>query len=516
MSSVRALRHRVQVGIGLALAFTACGLAGVLAVPATSLAAADANFVGYWEDPPALGYAPFTITSENFVTGECVGTSIPGYLLTGCKVTGQAYEFVIETEGGGYRSFNKGTFEGNKATGSFNDGTEHQYTATRLVNLTGTWVAVYHCESGECKGQSFPAIDTLSQAEGSSSVTGANEGESISGTVSGQSFEYHSGTVGGSTSEATLTVSEDGLSWEGALQDSNHTSGKYTATRLPSVSSVSPSSGSALGGTAVTITGGGFSAGATVSFGSSSASSVTVNSTGSITATSPAGAGTVDVTVTTSAGTSATTPGDRFTYIAPAITPPAPLPEVAFTPPPKLGVTGNVAPVSGTVLLRLHGSASFVALSSLRQIPFGSVIDVTHGRVSVTTAAPHGGTQTGEFFEGEFVLTQGRNGLVVAALTGGDFSVCPTARERAHKARASAAHVSGKHVVRKLWANAHGSFSTKGNYAAGAVAGTEWLTEDLCDGTVIRVTRDKVAVTNLVNHHHAMVKVGHRYLAKAP
>ena len=114
------------------------------------------------------------------------------------------------------------------------------------------------------------------------------------------------------------------------------------------------------------------------------------------------------------------------------------------------------------------------------------------------------------------MLSQGRNGLVVAALTGGDFSVCPTARERAHKARASAAHASGKHVVRKLWANAHGSFSTKGNYAAGAVAGTEWLTEDLCDGTLIRVTRDKVAVTNLVNHHHLTVRVGHSYLAKAP
>jgi hypothetical protein len=70
--------------------------------------------------------------------------------------------------------------------------------------------------------------------------------------------------------------------------------------------------------------------------------------------------------------------------------------------------------------------------------------------------------------------------------------------------------------VRKLWANAHGKFSTKGNYAAGAVQGTEWLTEDLCDGTYIKVTRDRVAVTNLVNHHHVEVRTGHHYLAKAP
>jgi hypothetical protein len=105
---------------------------------------------------------------------------------------------------------------------------------------------------------------------------------------------------------------------------------------------------------------------------------------------------------------------------------------------------------------------------------------------------------------------------VVATLTGGDFSGCPTARERSHMARTSSSHASGKHVVRKLWTNAHGSFSTKGNYAAATVRGTEWLTEDLCEGTLIRVTRDRVAVSNLVNHRHITVTAGHRYLAKAP
>ncbi|MGD0454383.1 MAG: CSLREA domain-containing protein [Solirubrobacteraceae bacterium] len=185
-------------------------------------------------------------------------------------------------------------------------------------------------------------------------------------------------------------------------------------------------------------------------------------------------------------------------------------------PAPVLGLTGDAALSSGRVFVKLPGTSAFVALTSLREIPFGTVINATNGTVTITTAGPHGGTQTGQFFGGEFVLTQGRNGLVVAALTGGSFSVCPTARERSHLARASAKHASGSHVVRKLWANAHGSFSTKGNYAAGAVEGTEWLTEDLCDGTLIRVTRDKVAVTNLVNHRHFTVKAGHRYFAKAP
>jgi hypothetical protein len=189
-------------------------------------------------------------------------------------------------------------------------------------------------------------------------------------------------------------------------------------------------------------------------------------------------------------------------------------------PPPVLAKTGNVAPVSGTVLVKVSGTSKFVPLSSLQQVPFGSVIEATNGTVSVTTALPGGKTQTGEFFSGEFILRQGPNGLVVAELTGGSFSVCPTKRERSHIARAgdvlARAAASGSHVVRKLWANAHGKFSTKGNYAAGAVQGTEWLTEDLCDGTLIKVTRDKVAVTNLVNHKHVEVKTGRHYLAKAP
>lgn len=185
-------------------------------------------------------------------------------------------------------------------------------------------------------------------------------------------------------------------------------------------------------------------------------------------------------------------------------------------PAPKLALTGNLAPVSGSVLVKLPGSSTFVALTTVDQIPFGAVVNATHGRVKLTTAGPHGGTQTGEFFEGEFILTQGRDGLVTATLAGGNFSVCPTARERSHLARASSKHASRKHVVRKLWTNAHGSFSTKGNYAAATVRGTEWLTEDLCEGTLIRVTRDRVVVTNLVNHRHATVNAGHRYLAKAP
>jgi len=188
-----------------------------------------------------------------------------------------------------------------------------------------------------------------------------------------------------------------------------------------------------------------------------------------------------------------------------------------------LSVNGNIAPVSGTVLVSVPGGGGFVPLTSLRQVPFGTIVDATNGTAAITTAAPHGGTQTGQFFEGSFVLTQGHSGVAVTKLVGGRFSVCPTKRHRGRRVRrghrgrraeTSTRHASGKHVVRKLWANAHGSFSTQGNYAVGAVQGTEWLTEDLCEGTLIRVTRHRVKVTDLVRHRSHIVKAGHSILIR--
>jgi hypothetical protein len=69
----------------------------------------------------------------------------------------------------------------------------------------------------------------------------------------------------------------------------------------PTVTSVSPNTGPATGGTSVTITGTNFTGTTAVSFGATAATGFTVNSATSITATSPAGTGTVDVRVTSRA-----------------------------------------------------------------------------------------------------------------------------------------------------------------------------------------------------------------------
>src|ERR1700683_4489414 len=97
-------------------------------------------------------------------------------------------------------------------------------------------------------------------------------------------------TPAGSVGTVTVTVTVSGQS--GSLANG------FNYAVIPTVTSVSPNSGLASGGTSVTITGTNFASGATVTFGSTAATNVTVVSAASITATPPAGtAGAVTVTV---------------------------------------------------------------------------------------------------------------------------------------------------------------------------------------------------------------------------
>jgi len=90
----------------------------------------------------------------------------------------------------------------------------------------------------------------------------------------------------------------------------------------PAVSLVSPVSGNIAGGTAVTITGTNFKAGATVKFGGTAASNVVFQNSTTLTATTPVhAAGAVEVAVTNPDGQTGTQlSGFTYTAIAPMIT----------------------------------------------------------------------------------------------------------------------------------------------------------------------------------------------------
>jgi hypothetical protein len=169
------------------------------------------------------------------------------------------------------------------------------------------------------------------------------------------------------------------------------------------------------------------------------------------------------------------------------------------------GKTGNVAPVSGTVFVRLPHTKTFVPLTSLRQIPVGSELDTIHGRVRLTTSAGGKKTQTADFYQGRFIFTQKKAKKPVTLLTLSDPLSCP-------KKHLTEATTKKK---RHLWGSGKGKFRSKGKNASATVRGTIWLTQDTCTTTLVHVKRGVVDVLDFVKHKHVLVKAGHTYIARA-
>ena len=89
-----------------------------------------------------------------------------------------------------------------------------------------------------------------------------------------------------------------------------------SAAGVPTVTAVSPTSGSSSGGTKVTIAGTNFTGATKVAFGPVAAASFAVVSSTKITAFSPAEVdGTKNILVTTPGGTSAAVAADQYTYV---------------------------------------------------------------------------------------------------------------------------------------------------------------------------------------------------------
>ncbi|WP_207650777.1 S-layer homology domain-containing protein [Sporobacter termitidis] len=166
----------------------------------------------------------------------------------------------------------------------------------------------------------------------------------------------------------------------------NETTVKYYAVAItraagdtaPTITGVSPSSGSKDGGTSVTITGAGFTGVIAVKFGGTNASTYTVNSSAQIIAVSPAGpVGAVDITVTTGSGTSEASAADRFTY-------------VNAVPPTVTDVV--VTPATATV--QKGGTRAFTARVVGENDPGQTVIWSVSGNSSNATAIAGSGVLT--------------------------------------------------------------------------------------------------------------------------
>jgi phosphodiesterase/alkaline phosphatase D-like protein len=202
-------------------------------------------------------------------------------------------------------------------------------------------------------------------------------------------------------------------------------------------------------------------------------------------------------------------------------------------PPPVLGKTFNIEPVSGKVFISLPPGAHltragfsfgareslskglhFIPLTEARQIPVGSTLETTAGVARIETATV-GKPQIGDFGAGIFKLLQQRKqrGLTELNIVNNvaPKKVCATLG----KGAASAAKLSSK-VLGRIHGSAHGRFVTKGQYSAATVRGTIWSVQNQCNGTLTKVTRDVVTVRDFRRRKTITLLSGQSYLARAP
>ena len=198
----------------------------------------------------------------------------------------------------------------------------------------------------------------------------------------GTTLNTSTGTVSGTPTTAgafsyAITATDSGSPAQTATQTVSGT----IAPATPAVTSVSPNSGPAAGGTIVTVTGTYFTGASAVSFGGNAAIWFNVTSDTSILAKSPAGGGTVDVTVTTQGGTSATSAADQFTYV------PTP------TAPRVSAVSPNGGPPAGGTSVTISGT-SFIGASAVKFGANAARQFAVNSATSITAIAPAGAVGT--------------------------------------------------------------------------------------------------------------------------
>lgn len=184
------------------------------------------------------------------------------------------------------------------------------------------------------------SVDADTQHGGGHVATVVISSHTIQGITASTLFQHQN----------TLRLMAEGVgltSYPGAAATANNMSEFFSGVpnTAPIVAGVTPGSGPAAGGTSVTISGTGFAAGATVTFGSTAASNVTVAGSTTITAITPAhSSGAVNVTVTNPGGESGTK-NNAFTYAAA----PLPAPTVSsITPNSGSTAGGTSVTISGT------------------------------------------------------------------------------------------------------------------------------------------------------------------------
>jgi hypothetical protein len=202
---------------------------------------------------------------------------------------------------------------------------------------------------------------------------------------------------------------------------------------------------------------------------------------------------------------------DNVSYAGETLTKPA---------PPELGESVTVTNVDGQINVRLPekigggtDAGDLARISGTATLPVGAVVDARIGRARVRSNRGRGKDQSAVFRQGRFRVLQNRKRGAVTQLSLRGKLDCPG---RGDDARSSSAGPLAQASARRrrLWGRGRGSFRTRGSYSSGSVRGTEWLTEDRCNGTLTRVRSGVVEVRDFVRHVTVFVRAGESYFAK--
>jgi streptogramin lyase len=178
-------------------------------------------------------------------------------------------------------------------------------------------------------------------------------------------------------------------------------------------------------------------------------------------------------------------------------------------PDPRFGKTVNLTPAGGKIKVKPPHGRYFRRLYSATQVKVGSIVDVSAGKVALTSAKDRvGTTQSATFEKGQFRVLQPRKGKAITVLKLVGALSC--------KAKKVGATTSRKRGSRSLWGSGHGNYRSEGSHGAATVRGTIWLTKDTCAGTLFKVKRGVITVEDFTSHRKVKVHAGHSYLAPAP
>ena len=199
-------------------------------------------------------------------------------------------------------------------------------------------------------------------------------------------------------SSATINITQSGSGWSSAtnkLYVALQSQSLTVAPSPPTVTLMTPNSGSTVGGTSVTITGTNFTGATGVTIGGVAATGVSVVSATSITATTPAGtAGTASVVVTTPVGSNAA--NTLFTYVAPPTV-------TSLTPTSGTTAGGTAVTITGTGFTGATGvTIGGVAATGVSVVSATSITATTPagtaGTASVVVTTPAGSNAANTLF----------------------------------------------------------------------------------------------------------------------